>query len=68
MIVTMESVYGVNTMELDITSEQLNRVRNRYANGELIQDIVQHLKPAEREFLISGMSEEQWLDMFGSFE
>jgi len=45
-----------STMELDITEEQLDRVICRRDSGELIQNIVPHLSPAEREFLISGIT------------
>ena len=47
----------VNEMNLDITQEQLDR----YLEGrELIQDIFPHLNSSEREFLISGMTGEEW--------
>jgi len=46
-----------NTMELDVTQEQMSR----YIRGEgLVQDIFPNLTNAEREFLISGVTPEEW--------
>ena len=53
-----------NVMNIPITKEQFERVEKRFETGELIQDIVPHLSPQEREFLISGMSEEEQDKMF----
>lgn len=46
----------VNTMELDITPEQLERWRN----GELIQRVFPHLTPSEREFIMTGITDDEW--------
>ena len=59
MLVKKQSIISgnVNKMELDITQEQLNR----YLEGrELIQDIFPHLNANEREFLITGITGEEW--------
>ena len=40
--------------------EQLDRWRG----GELIQRVMPHLTPEEREFLISGSSSEEWDEMW----
>lgn len=45
-----------HTLDLNITEEQLNR----WENGELIQNVMPHLSAAEREFLISGVTDEEW--------
>ena len=45
-----------NTMELDITEGQLNRWRT----GELIQYVMPDLTPDEREFLMTGITSEEW--------
>ena len=50
-----------NTMELDVTPDQLNA----WQNGALIQSVMPHLSIPEREFLISGYTEEDWEIMFG---
>ena len=49
-----------HTLELDITQEQLNR----WQHGELIQKVMPNLSPGEREFLITGIVDEEWDEMF----
>ena len=49
-----------NTMELEITEEQMFNWRQ----GMLIQLAMPHLKPEEREFLISGTTPEDWDKLF----
>lgn len=51
----------VFTMDLDITSEQLTRIE---AGIELIQNIVPHLSSDEREFLITGITPQEWDKLF----
>ncbi len=46
---------NVNTMDLPITSDQLDS----WMNGKLIQNAMPHLTATQREFLITGMSEEE---------
>lgn len=48
-------------MELPVTNEMLNR----WVKGELIQNVMPHLSPMQREFLISGMSEAEQTKFFG---
>ena len=50
----------VNTLDLNISQSQLNRIDNRYATGEYIQNIVPDLSPSEREFLMTGILDETW--------
>jgi hypothetical protein len=57
-----------HTLELNITSEQLDRIENRFGSKELIQDIVPHLSIDEREFLMTGITSEEWNKMFGEDE
>ena len=58
------SLSGIeHTLDIDVTNEQLGRIYNRRANGELIQNIVPHLHVSKREFLISGITEEEWDSM-----
>jgi len=47
-------------MELPITEEQLRR----WQDGELIQRVFPHLTADQREFLISGVTPEEWRDTF----
>jgi hypothetical protein len=53
-----------HTIELNITLEELGRVENRFYTTELIQNIVPQLTMAEREFLITGITEEEWNNTF----
>ena len=53
-----------NEMEMDITEEQYTRICNRRYTGEYVQDIVPHLSRIEREFLISGMTKEEQIEVF----
>jgi hypothetical protein len=67
MIITRISrLTGIeNTSYIDVTPEQLARIENRMNTKELIQDIVPHLSNGEREFLMTGITNEEWLEMFG---
>ena len=47
-----------NTMVLDITFEQYDAWRG----GALIQDAMPNLTPDEREFLMTGITSEEWAD------
>lgn len=49
----------VHEMELDITDEHLARL----STGAPIQQALGHLPPEQREFLISGITPEEW-DIF----
>lgn len=49
-------------MEIDVTLEQLSRWRN----GELIQNVMPHLTPDEREFIMTGITAEKWEKLFNS--
>lgn len=56
---------ATNTMELDITEEQFRNYEN--GNG-LIQDVFPNLTSSEREFLMTGVTDEEWNQMFGEEE
>lgn len=62
MKVTRISKYsGIErTIDLDITEEQLKR----YEEGEYIQKAFPHLTPSQREFILTGCTDEEWLEMF----
>jgi hypothetical protein len=49
-------------MELDITPEQLYAYENF---GVLLQDAFPNLTPAQREFIKTGITPEEWYDFFG---
>ena len=44
------------TMELPITAGQLNR----WEQGELIQNVFPDLTPDQREFIMTGITAEEW--------
>ena len=54
-----------HTLDLNVTPEQLFRINSGI---ELIQKIVPHLSPADREFLITGITDEEWKELFGDDE
>ena len=59
MLVTRRSPFShkENTIDLDITAEQLAR----YENGnELIQNVFPNLSAEHREFIKTGITPEEW--------
>jgi len=62
MLIDKRSVItGVlNQMDLDVTHEELKR----HQAGELAHNVWPLLLPGQREFLISGITEEEWADVF----
>lgn len=59
MLITRRSPFSQveNTIDLDITPEQLAR----YENGEeLIQNVFPNLSPEHREFIMTGITPEEW--------
>jgi len=55
-----------NTLDINITKEQLARVNARHQTGEYIQNIVPHLNGDEREFLMTGILPKTWDDHLSS--
>jgi hypothetical protein len=53
------------TLELPVTPEQLRRYERR---EDLLQNIFKDLSPADREFIKSGITQEEWEGVFGSDE
>jgi hypothetical protein len=62
MIITKKDPLSgqTNSIEIPITLKELNRVNDRFKTDELIQDIVPQLTESEREFLMTGITEETW--------
>jgi len=58
MLITRRSpLSGIeNTMDLDIVPEQIEL----WHSGVLIQDAMPHLTRAEREFIMTGLTENDW--------
>jgi hypothetical protein len=48
-------------MELPITQEELD---NYYAGGNMIQSVFPHLTADQREFILTGITPEEWEEMF----
>ena len=59
MLVTRRSPFSKkeNTMELDITPEQLARYEQ---DNELIQNVFPNLSAEHREFIMTGITTEEW--------
>lgn len=51
----------INTMELDVTQDQLDAYK--YRKG-LVQDIFPRLSASEREFIMTGYTAEDWAKIF----
>jgi hypothetical protein len=60
LIVRKSQLTGVErAIELPINELHLER----WERGQLIQDAMPHLTPAQREFVMSGITEEEWAEM-----
>lgn len=65
LITKTSSLTGAeHTMDIDVTLEQLWRIDNR---TDVVQRIVPHLQPAEREFLLTGITNEEWELAFADY-
>ena len=66
MIITKTSSLSgiVRTMDLPITEEQLNNLED----GMSIQDAMPNLTPNEREFILTGVVQEEWEELFAGFD
>lgn len=51
----------VRTLEIDVTADQMAA----YYNGALLQDAFPNLSVDEREFIKTGITSEEWEEMFG---
>ncbi len=49
-----------HTLDLPITDAQIAK----YHNGALVQDAFPHLTADQREFIISGATAEEWINLF----
>ena len=48
---------STNTMDIDVTVEQ---IQNWQKSGKLVQEVFPNLTAAEREFLMTGITPEEW--------
>lgn len=62
MKITRESTLTglTHTLDIDVTQEQFNR----WQSGSYIQDAMPHLSADDREFLISGITPDEWKKAF----
>ena len=49
-----------HTMDIDVNQYEMIRIENRFHSKELIQNIVPNLSMSEREFLMTGITSEEW--------
>ena len=58
MQITRVSMFSgkTNTMEIDVTPEQIAA----WKAGQLIQKAMPNLSPSEREFIMTGVTSEEW--------
>ena len=54
-----------HTLDINVTESELIRIENRRITGELIQRIVPNLSMPDREFLMTGITNEEWIGIFG---
>lgn len=66
MLITRTSMFTgqVHQREIAVTEEQLSR----WNDGELIQNVVPHLSADDREFIMTGVTPEEWEETFGREE
>jgi len=65
LIVRKSRLTGVErAIELPINELHLER----WERGQLIQDAMPHLTPAQREYVMTGITEEEWAEMVGEEE
>ena len=66
MIIKRRSIISgvVNEMDLPVTEDQVIA----WESGGLIQNVMPHLSDTQREFLISGMSEEEQDSFYSQYE
>ena len=55
---------GYNEMEIPVTQEQLDA----WKDGMLIQKAMPNLTPDQREFIMTGITPEEWDDAYGEEE
>ena len=67
MLITRKSMFSntIYTREIDITQEQLDDWTNTRA---LIQDVMPQLSVDDREFLMTGITPDEWKSMFSTDE
>lgn len=64
MLITKVSMFSgvAHTLDIPVTQEQLDDWRE----GTLIQNAMPNLSPDDREFLMTGMTPDEWEEMMGA--
>ena len=64
MLITRKSAFtGVeHSLEIHVSPKQMDA----WLNGELIQNAMPQLSADQREFLMTGITAEEWEDAFGA--
>jgi hypothetical protein len=67
MKVTRRSSFtgALHTRELAVTADQLDELAH---SGKPIQQVLPHLSPDDREFLLTGATPQEWNDFLGGGE
>jgi hypothetical protein len=66
MQITRTSIFsGIKrTLEIDISEEQYQN----WSSGDLFQNCAPHLSADDREFIMTGVTPEEWREAFGDDE
>lgn len=69
-VVLANGIFGTRTKTFDIPYEEFINRWGQYASGEIrmIQDVFPMLTPMDREFFLTGATEEDWKNTFGEEE
>jgi len=69
-IITRRSpfTHKVNTMEIPLSEEEFAKRSTLWRMGELIQNAFPMLDAGQREFIKTGITPEEWDNMFGHDE
>ena len=51
---------NIRSKEMSVTEEQLKA----WQDGALIQDVMPHLSDVDREFIMTGVTEQEWEQSF----
>jgi hypothetical protein len=64
MLITKVSSFTkkTHTLDIDVTNEQIAM----WKGGMFIQEAMPHLTPDEREFIMTGITAEEWAKEYGS--
>jgi len=62
MVITKRSMFtgNIRSKEMSVTEEQLKA----WQDGALIQDVMPHLSDVDREFIMTGVTEQEWEQSF----